>query len=73
LHEPRDNWIRDGAISSYYFHAVTDEVQVIRVDERTNVIQFDEILTKLGLSEKEAFGSRRSSMLYYLREKLGAD
>ena len=71
LNEPRDNWIRDGALSSYFFHADTDEVQVIRIDEATHVIQFDEILGRLRLSEQDAFRHQRSSILYYLREIAG--
>jgi hypothetical protein len=71
LHEYRDNWIRDGALSSYFFHADTDEVHVIRIDEATHVIKFDEILARLGLSEQDAFRQQRSSILYYLREIAG--
>jgi hypothetical protein len=74
LDDPRSGWIRDGSIHSYYLRGHEDRVETARLDTRDEVHNPDELLeSKFGLSPKEAFLISKSSIAYYLRDKLGLD
>lgn len=73
LDEPRNGWIRDGVISSHYVQTEVDRIETVRLENRAEIRNVDEILkSKFGFSPKDAFLSTSSSILYYLREKLDA-
>ena len=74
LDEPRSGWTRDGSIHSYYLRGHEDRVETVRLDTRDEVHNPDELLrSKFGFSRKEAFLMSNSSIVYYLRDKLGLD
>jgi hypothetical protein len=74
LDEPRNGWIRDGSIHSYYLRGREDRVETVRLDTRDEVHNPDELLrSRFGFSRKEAFLMSNSSIVYYLRDKIGLD
>jgi hypothetical protein len=74
LDEPKSGWVRDGLIRSFYFRSDEDRVEVVRLGDKTELRNQDGILKpKFGFESKDAFLASTSSIVYYLRDKLGLD
>jgi hypothetical protein len=72
LDDPKEGEIRNGSISSFYWHAPTERVITIRLGDEKDLDRVNEILgTQYGVSRENAFHARSTHILHYLQDKMG--